>query len=124
MSGQEIFDLALGLLPAGRAEDYAAKAPGFLSLLCAESLPFENALREFENDPARPVLAEAPVIEALEDMVPWAAALCAPGLVWGLAGLLSAEDEEDARAAELRNRYVTALYEAVRIAEGRVVDLY
>lgn len=132
MKAGDIFALAARCLseePA-RSAAVAAHAPGWLTTLCAEALPFENALRQYERsegkagDAAAAELEAAPVIESLEDEVPYAAALCVPALVWGLASQLFLDDENDARAQEFRNRYVVALHEAVRIAEGRVVDLY
>lgn len=126
MKAREIFDLAAGCLSEEPAQCEALKAhaPGWLGVLCAEALPYENILREYGADPARTPLDAPPALESLDDEVPYAAAICVPALVWGLAAQMFLDDESDARAQDFRNRYVIALHEAVKIAEGRVIDLY
>lgn len=144
MTAKELFDLALGCLPAAPGDEaaFAPRAPAWLNVLLAEALAYENMLREYaceegHNDAGSRKNAEgilavstaeqldtAPQIEALSDEVPYAAAICVPALVWGLAARMFAEDENEAKAQEMRNRYVVALHEAVKVAEGKVMDVY
>ena len=127
MKAREIFDMAcahLSQLPTD-SEELAAFAPSWLTTLCEETLPYENALRAFYDDPALPPLEKAPVVEdGLETDIPYRDALCRIALVYGLASQFFIDDENNYLAQDYRARYVVALKDTQKIAEQRVRDMY
>lgn len=123
MKVKEVFVQAcawLGLT-ARACMDIEVFVPYWLDALCVEALPYENARRKKEG---LPVLQEAGRLRTQEDDIPFREDICRTALVYGLLAEMLADDEDHYRAAEFRNRFVTALEEAQRLGEERVVDLY
>lgn len=127
MKAREIFNMAcahLSQLPAD-SEELAAFAPSWLTTLCEEALPYENALRAFADDPNLPQLDAAPVVtEGLATEIPYRDALCRIALVYGLACQFFIDDENNYLAQDYRARYVVALRDTQKIAEEKVRDVY
>ena len=125
MTANDIFKTACSYLSqtVEDSEDLAGLAPVWLSALLAESLPWENALRQYQGLPA---LAAAPVVESLDQTLDWRPALVRVALPYGLAAQRYLEEDDDysARAQDMRGRYVNALAEALRLRPGEVRDVY
>lgn len=123
MSGNDIFEIAVGWMAQTRAEseDLAPFVPGMLSLLLAEALPYENALRRAEG---RPLLPCAPQLGAqgMDEPLCYHEVLTRLALPYGLAADLYREDENYGLMNDFRSRYVTALQESVQALPGEVVE--
>lgn len=125
MTPNDIFAAAAAYL-SETPEDCAAAAPfvpEWLSVLLAEALPVENALRVREGAPALP---EAPHLTAaaLDTPLSWHAALERVALPYGLAADLARDDDSETRCRDFRARYLGALTEALAVRQEPVADLY
>lgn len=122
MTGREVFQLALSYIfemtDTGTLEPFAV---GWLNVLLAEALPTENSLRARDGEAALPA---APVLENLDEPVPYHMELTRVALPYGMASWMYAEDDNDYRSQDYRGRFISALAEAMRLQEGQVVDVY
>lgn len=125
MTVKAVCRLALSFLSQTpeESEEIMAFSPGFLSLLCAESLDVENSIRRKNH---QPLLTEAPSFqqEDMEKEVGYSDVLCRIALPYGLAAFYYADDDNDYRAAEYRARYVAALMEAQKMQTESIQDVY
>ena len=92
-----------------------------LSALLAESLVYENSIRESEG---KEKLLSAPVAESMEDEIPYSEALCRIALPLGVAAYFMQDDGEARKSAIFRERFVDALNEAAKWNAGEVIDVY
>lgn len=124
MTAREIFALGYGMIPmtAEDVEDYEdATVLGWLNVLLAEALDTENSIRAFEG---RPELAAAPVLEGMDEEVPYADSICRRAFPYGLAAWLWTDEDEEYRVQDYRGRYVSGLAECGKAVQGSVVDVY
>lgn len=124
--GLDLFRKACAYISQSEADspDLKAFALDWIDALLVEALPYENARRQIENDPARPQLATAPVLESLEAPIPYDDAICRVALPYGLASQFFIDDAEDYRAQDFRNRYIAALMETAQAEEELIKDVY
>lgn len=121
MTVREIYQAALKLLFEESSEDYEAAAPTILHVMLPELAWVNDRLRQLRGAEA---LLELPDISALEDDIPFEAALCREALPWGLAANLLLGDEEEARAANYFTKYAQAVTRATRFIPEPVRDVY
>ena len=99
-------------------------SPDWLDIWLVEALSFENARRRYEADPARPVLATAPVVAKMDDVVPYDDEICRVALPYAMACQFYIDDENEYRAQDFRARFVNALADTQKLREGIVRDVY
>ena len=123
MTGIEIFKTACAFL-ATQMEDNTELEPialAWLNSLLAEALPYENAHR---TERKLPLLAGAPLLTGFAEVIPYCEDIMRIALPFGLAAYLFMEDESFGMAAEFRNRYLSALYEAAPLTAQKTLDVY
>lgn len=98
--------------------------PDMLDTLVYEALAYENNLRRYYKDPARPELAVAPKVASLEDVIPYHDEICRVALPYGLLAQFYQDDENEYAAQKYRMQYVSALKDVTRVEVGLVEDVY
>jgi hypothetical protein len=123
MTGQNIYEIASSFLYERDAEDYDSKefAVNFINVLLQESLPYENSIREWN---AETLLTAAPEITALTDTIAYNAALTRVALPYGLASFFFQEAMDNFQAENYRNKYLSALRDAMKMNQEDTVDVY
>ncbi len=125
-TAQDIFKKACALISqtTGDSPDLESFTPDWLDMWLVEALPYENARRRYEANPARPPLQTAPVIKTLAEAVPYDDTLCRVALPYALACQFYIDDENEYRAQDFRARFIDALKAGVPAHVGMVKDVY
>ena len=124
MTGAKIFEKAVSYLEQSYSDstDSADFSVHYLNLLAQEALPYENQVRAILG---KPVLSAAPDISSLEDELEYCDDICRVAFPYGLASFLYSNDDEIAKSNSFRQRFVSALQDAVlnavRVAGGEVL---
>lgn len=123
MKAYDIYKITCAVMFENEGEDRAfeKKFPQLLGVLCEESLPYENSVREALGKEKLPA---APQISAGEDEIPFCDAICRLALPYGLASLFWQDDGESYNSALYRERYVAALSEAAKASFCDIADVY
>ncbi len=115
MTGKQIYDRAVALLGLGNEDVayYEEFALHCLNQMLADTLWQENALR---NAKGMPALTAVPKLSELNAELPYDAAMTDECFAYGLAALLTAEEDIDAyrrmqEAYETRRQYYMPCYE-------------
>ncbi|MDO5602817.1 MAG: hypothetical protein Q4G07_08615 [Oscillospiraceae bacterium] len=125
MTARQICRLAMGILSQTEeeSEELMEFSPGWLTILCAESLGTENRIRRQRGEPvlnAPPLIGKADMDKELG----YSEELCRIALAYGMAAFYYADDDNDYRAADYRARYVNALQEAEKAGFENIEDVY
>lgn len=114
MTGEEIYEIALSyVFERKRADaDYLEFFPMFLNTVMQEALSHENIIRRKSG---RLALALAPKItgDEMDKEIDYSESLCRVALPYGVAAFYCQDDGDNYRAADYRNRFITALADAV-----------
>lgn len=114
MTGEKVYETALSYVfeRKGQDADYKEFFPSFLNSVMQEALPYENMIRRKSGKVA---LAVAPEITAAQmgDELDFSESLCRNALPYGVASFYCQDDGDNYRAADYRNRFITALEDAV-----------
>ncbi len=123
MKAENIFETACGFLfeQAGYDVDFKRHAPVILNSLIAESLNCENAVRASRGEPE---LERAPLIESLDDDIPYCDAICLIALPFGLVSYFYQDEGDGYKAQDYRGRFVDALGEAAKAVITNTEDVY
>ena len=123
MTGNELYEQALALVPAHAGEDDGMRryVVGWLNLAMNETLHAENSLRQRRGEP---VLDSAPLLRTMEDTVPYSPELVRYAFLYFVASLLCKDDDDNYWAQDYRTRYVVAVSEALRLRPGHVADVW
>lgn len=123
MTAAELLDNALAVLATTRAEspDYCEYAVPLINLLLAELFEYNNALLAAKGRPEQSGIGK---ISALDDELPIEEELARTAMPMGLCAQFVMDDDDLAKAAYYRNRYVSAVEEAGRWITGPIVDFY
>ena len=123
MTAEEIYEIALSLVfERKRADaDYLEFFPMFLNTVMQESLSYENIIRRKSG---REALTTAPRITAaqMNDELDFEEGLCRVALPYGVAAFYCQDDGDNYRAADYRNRFITALADAVTAVDGAYMN--
>ena len=113
MKAQRIYEIASGFLYERDGEDTDSKffSVDFINTLLAETFDCENSIRKSEG---RPLLAEPPMLESLQEDVPYHFDLTRTALPYGLCAIFFAEAMDNYHEALYRNKYNVAVDAAHR----------
>ena len=108
MKAHKIYEIASGFLYEKDGEDADSKfhAVEFINTLLAETFDCENSIRKFRD---LPLLTEPPMLESLQDEVPYQYDLTRTALPYGLAAIFFAEAMDNYHEALYRNKYNVAV---------------
>ncbi len=123
MKAYDIYKRTLALLFEREGEDKSFR-DNFCALLtsvAAESLPYENSIRESKGEEK---LSEAPIISDMEEELPMSGELCMVAIPYGVAAYFSENDGENYNSAVYRERFVNALFDAKKCVFTDIVDVY
>jgi hypothetical protein len=123
MTGEEIYELALSYVfeKKGQDADYLEFFPMFLNTVMQEALPYENMIRRKKGKipyHTAPKITTASMTEELD----FAESLCRTALPYGVAAFYCQDDGDNYRASDYRNRFITALSDAVGAEGGALVE--
>ena len=126
MRGEDVYEIALSLVFERKREDadYLQFFPNFVSLVMQEALAYENIIRRKSG---RETLSVAPLITSadMESELDFSEALCRSALPYGVAAFYCQDDGDNYRAADYRNRFITALSDAVGgVVVSDIIDEY
>lgn len=123
MTGQDIYVLASSFLYERDNEDYDSKefAVGFINILLQESLFYENSIREWMQ---RDLLNAAPKIESLNEEIDYDDQITRIAMPYGLASWFFQEAMDNFQAENYRNKYLSALNDAMKLNMADAVDVY
>ncbi len=126
MTGQEVYEIALSNVFERKNEDadYKEFFPKFLNIVMQEALAYENMIRRKSG---KIPLAVAPKItkDDLDKELDFSESLCRVALPYGVASFYCQDDGDNYRAADYRNRFITALGDAVGEAHmSTIEDVY
>ncbi len=126
MTGEEIYEIALGLVFERKREDadYEEFFPIFLNTVMQEALPYENMMRRKSGKVELPV---APKItkNGMNEQVDFSEGLCRAALPYGVAAFYCQDDGDNYRAADYRNRFIEELGNALGgVQIGDIKDVY
>jgi len=123
MKAYDIYKRACALMFEREGEDtaFTDKFPELLSALIAESLPYENSVREAEG---RARLTTPQTVNGTEDEIDMCDAICAIALPYGVAAHFCRDDGENYQSLMYREQFVSALHEAARCCFRDVTDVY
>lgn len=114
MKGEEIYEIALSFVFERKREDadYEEFFPTFLNTAMQEALAYENMIR---RKIGKIELSAAPKITKSEmnEELDFSESLCRVALPYGVASFYCQDDGDNYRAQDYRNRFVTALSDAV-----------
>lgn len=108
MTGKDLYILASSTLYEGDGEDLDSKkfSVPFLNILLQEALPVENGLREAEGAEK---LGQAPLLQSLEEDIPYHDRLLRVAIPYGLAWQYRQEAMDNYWATIYRNLFTEAL---------------
>lgn len=114
MTGEEIYEIALSFVFERKREDkdYLEFFPLFLNTVMQEAFPYDNMIRRKSGKIAR-ALAPRITAEQMNEEIDFAEELCRVALPYGVAAFYCQDDGDNYRAADYRQRFITALSEAV-----------
>lgn len=123
MTIQQVFDLALSLLPTNMDEDdsLVQYAVGWVNLAMQEMLFCENTIRVYKGIEK---LDSAPILSDLNDEIDYDDSLVRYALPYFLASYMSKDDGSDYWAQDYRSRYVVAVNEALKAEPMLIEDVY
>ena len=123
MKAYDIYKKSLALLFEREGEDKTFKDNfcAILTSVAAETLPYENSLRESNGEEK---LLKSPEISDMEDEVCMCDEICTLALPYGVAAHFADDDGESVRSAIFRERFLTALYGAKKHVFRDVEDVY
>ena len=122
MTGAEIYNAALALIPAdGYYADYSGYVVRWVNMMAWECLAAENSIRV--SDGAEPLDA-APRAASANDTVPYHDAVTEYAMPRGMAALIARDMDNAALYAELRSQYISAMAEISRFNTGKVENIY
>lgn len=116
MKAQKIYEIASGFLYERDGEDTDSKffSVEFINTLLAETFDCENSIRRFRN---LPLLSEPPMLESLQEEVPYQYDLTRTALPYGLCAIFFAEAMDNYHEALYRNKYNVAVDAAHKFNE-------
>ena len=126
MTAEQVYELALSyVFERKRADaDYLEFFPMFLNTVMQEAIAYDNVIRQKSGKARRdiaPMITEATMNEELD----FSESLCRVALPYGVAAFYCQDDGDNYRAADYRNRFITALTEAVGGASfTEIEDVY
>ena len=119
MTGEEIYEIALGFVFERKREDadYEEFFPIFLNSVMQEALTYENMIRRRKGKIAL-ALAPKTTKETMNEEIDFAESICRVAIPYGVAAFYCQDDGDNYRAADYRNRFITALTDAVMAESG------
>lgn len=125
MTAREICCLGLAFLSQTEEEsgELMEFSPGWLTVLCAESLDAENSIRR-QRGAEELQLPPKVLPETMDKELPFDERICRIALPYGLAAFYYGDDDNDYRAADYRARYINALAEIKKAAFEEIKDVY
>ena len=123
MTARNIYALACSFLYEKPGQDAEGQGfyLGFLNLLLAEALPFENSIRMQKG---LPPLSAAPVLSAETDEVGYDDAITRVTLPYGLASWFFQDIADNIQAENYRAKYIGALRDAAKARFVLISDAY
>lgn len=123
MTGSDIYKLASSFLYERDDEDKDSKefAVGFINILLQEALPYENSMRRHNE---KIELANAQIIQKLEDAIDYDDSITRTALPYGLAAWYFQESMNNFQAENYRAKYIGALNDAKKFTLGSIEDVY
>ena len=114
MTGEEIYEIALSFVfERKRADaDYLHFFPIFCNTVMQEAIAYENIIRRKNGKEAislAPKITEAEMAKEID----YSESLCRVAIPYGIAAFYCQDDGDNYRAADYRNRFISALADAV-----------
>lgn len=123
MTGQDVYEMASAMLYERDNEDPDSKefAIPFLNLLLEDALPVENSIRRFKGEAE---LDSAPLLQNLDETIPYSASITRGALPYGLAAYFFEESGDNYRGNLYRNLYEKGLAKASKYNFEPIEDVY
>ena len=122
MKANDVYMTALSFLSEKPQQNDVKKfSLGWLNLLLAEALPYENSVRSAGG---QELLPRSPEISDLQEEIPYCEEICKIVLPYGLAEFMFSDDGDLYNAERYRSRYVSALSEVQKYNFGDIEDVY
>ena len=108
MTVNDVYLQALRYLfePAGEDADFCREAPGLVSALMYEALPYENSIRAARGEAE---LESVPEVADMSDEIGMDEGICRIALPFGLAAYYWQDECDDYKAQDYRGRFLDAL---------------
>ena len=123
MKAYDIYKRTLAIMFEDEGEDkmFYDKFTEILNLLICEALPYENSIRASRGEAE---LALPPTVDSMEDEVDMSYSICGVAFPYGIASYFCRDDGELYNAEMHREKYLTALREAVKYRAVDIIDVY
>ena len=119
MTGTELFDLTMAVLSedAGDNEEFRGRCVALINHMMGQTFAVNNGLRASKGIPK---LAAAPVIAALDDMLPYEDELCSGAFPYGLAEKYVFDENDFQKVGYFNGQYVQGVNAAWRAERGAI----
>lgn len=122
MKVYDVYTVALSFVSEKpKQDDLQSFVLQWMNLLLSESFTYENALRRFKG---LEELTEIPVLNSLQDEIPYQYEIIDPALIYGLTSFIAQDDDNEYRTQRYRAMYVQALYDTQHYEKEIIEDVY